>query len=265
LAGDDREAIIGARDLTMAYGDYVVMRDVSFDVRKGDVFVIMGGSGCGKTTLMKHMVGLKAPVRGDVLFHGRSMWSASEADRSAMTRRFGVSYQGGALWSAMTLVENVELPLREYTDYSPAEIRELASLKLSLVGLAGFEEFNPAELSGGMEKRAGVARAMALDPEILLLDEPSAGLDPVTSRRFDDLILELRDSLGTTVVVVTHELPSIFAIADDSIFLDVETRTLVAQGDPRILRRECENENVRRFLNRGELAPGNADRRPEAT
>jgi phospholipid/cholesterol/gamma-HCH transport system ATP-binding protein len=172
-----------------------------------------------------------------------------------MTRHFGVSYQGGALWSSLTLAENIGLPLGEFTDHTPAEIRELASLKLALVGLAGFEDFYPSEISGGMQKRAGLARAMALDPEILFLDEPSAGLDPVSSRRLDELILELRDSLGTTVVAVTHELPSIYTIADDAIFLDVETKTMVAQGDPKVLRTQCENENVRRFLNRGELAP----------
>jgi phospholipid/cholesterol/gamma-HCH transport system ATP-binding protein len=264
VAGEEREAIIGARELTMAYGDFVVMRDLEFDVRRGDIFIIMGGSGCGKSTLMKHLIGLKRPSKGDVLFHGESMWSASDAERAAMTRRFGVSYQAGALWSSMTLVENVELPLREYTDHPPSEIRALAEFKLALVGLSGFEEFYPSEISGGMQKRAGVARAMALDPEILFLDEPSAGLDPVSSRRFDDLILQLRDSLGTTVVAVTHELPSIYTIADDAIYLDVDTRTLVAHGDPKVLRTECENENVRRFLNRGEVPPVAEHRGSEA-
>ncbi|MGH0033583.1 MAG: ABC transporter ATP-binding protein [Myxococcota bacterium] len=255
MAGDEREVHIGTRGLTMAYGDFVIMREVEFDIRRGDVFIIMGGSGCGKSTLMKHLIGLKRPAEGDVLFHGESMWGASDDARERMTRRFGVSYQGGALWSSLTLAENIGLPLGEFTDYTPAEIRELASLKLALVGLAGFEDFHPSEISGGMQKRAGLARAMALDPEILFLDEPSAGLDPVSSRRLDELILELRDSLGTTVVAVTHELPSIYTIADDAIFLDVETRTMVAHGDPRRLRIDCENENVRRFLNRGELEP----------
>ncbi len=255
LPDPGHEAHIGARDLTMAYGDFVIMRDLDFDIRKGDVFIIMGGSGCGKSTLMKVLIGLKAPATGQVLFHGDSLWEAPPERRDLMTRRFGVSYQGGALWSSLTLAENIGLPLGEYTDFSPADIREIASLKLALVGLAGFEDFLPSEISGGMQKRAGLARAMALDPEILFLDEPSAGLDPVSSRRLDDLILELRESLGTTVVAVTHELASIFTIADDCIYLDVDTRTAIAHGDPKRLRSECPEEKVREFLNRGEVAP----------
>jgi len=251
----DREIHIAARGLTMAYGDFVVMRDLDFGVRRGDVFIIMGGSGCGKSTLMRHMIGLKRPAAGDVLFHGESLWTAPQEKRDLMTRRFGVSYQGGALWSSLTLAENVGLPLGEYTKLSQEEIREVASLKLALVGLAGFEDFYPSEISGGMQKRAGLARAMALDPEILFLDEPSAGLDPVSSRRLDELILELRDSLGTTVVAVTHELASIYTIADDAIYLDVETKTMIAQGNPRALRTECPEERVRLFLNRGEPEP----------
>ena len=246
---------ITVSELTMAYGDFVLMREVDFAVEPGKIFIIMGGSGCGKSTLLKHMIGLKRPARGDVLFHGKSLWMASAQERNLLTRKFGVSYQSGALWSSMTLAENVGLPLGQYTDLDRDEIREIAALKLALVGLAGFEDFYPSEISGGMQKRAGVARAMSLDPEILFLDEPSAGLDPVSSKRLDELILELRDSLGITVVAVTHELASIYTIADDGIFLDVETKTMVAQGNPRDLRTECENENVRRFLNRGELEP----------
>jgi phospholipid/cholesterol/gamma-HCH transport system ATP-binding protein len=254
-AREATEAHIGARDLTMAYGDFVIMRDLEFDIRSGDVFIIMGGSGCGKSTLMKHLIGLKPPAKGDVFFHGESLWQATPEQRDQMTRKFGVSYQSGALWSSLTLAENIGLPLGEYTSLRQDEIREVASVKLALVGLAGFEDFHPSEISGGMQKRAGLARAMALDPEILFLDEPSAGLDPVSSRRLDELILELRDSLGTTVVAVTHELASIFTIADDAIYLDVETKTMIAQGDPKRLRTECPEEKVRRFLNRGEIAP----------
>jgi phospholipid/cholesterol/gamma-HCH transport system ATP-binding protein len=243
---------IEIRDLTMAYGSFVVMRDINAKVRAGEIFVIMGGSGCGKSTLLKHMVGLKAPARGDVLYDGKSFWHSSEAERLAMLRRFGVLFQGGALWSSMTLAENVALPLGEFTELSEKEINEIVRLKLSLVGLKGFEEYYPSEISGGMRKRAGLARAMALDPEILFFDEPSAGLDPISSRRLDDLILELRDSLGATIVVVSHELQSIFTIADNSIFLDATTRTMRAQGNPRELLRTSKDPVVREFLTRGE-------------
>jgi phospholipid/cholesterol/gamma-HCH transport system ATP-binding protein len=246
---------IEVRDLTMAYGDFVIQRDLGFAIRRGDIFVIMGGSGCGKSTLLRHMVGLKSPAKGDVVYEGQSFWGASDAERERMTRRFGVLYQSGALWSSMTLAENIGLPLGEYTSLNAAEIREIASLKLALVGLAGFEDFYPSEISGGMQKRAGLARAMALDPDILFFDEPSAGLDPVSSRRLDELILELRDSLGATVVVVTHELASIFAIADDAIFLDAKARTMLAQGPPRRLLKECEHPSVIEFLTRGEGRP----------
>jgi phospholipid/cholesterol/gamma-HCH transport system ATP-binding protein len=234
----------------MAYGDFVIQRDLNFTVRRGDIFIIMGGSGCGKSTLMRHMVGLKPPARGHVLYDGESFWEAEPDEREQLARRFGVMYQSGALWSSMTLAENIALPLGEYTDVSAPEIREVASLKLALVGLAGFEDFYPAEISGGMQKRAGVARAMALDPEILFFDEPSAGLDPVSSRRLDDLIMELRDSLGTTMVVVTHELASLFAIGTNSVFLDAQARTMIAQGDPKVLRDHCGDPRVRSFLTR---------------
>ncbi len=246
------EAHIEVRSLDMAYGDFVVMRDLNFVVRRGDVFIIMGGSGCGKSTLLRHLVGLIVPARGDILYNGVSFTAADDDDREAMLRRFGILYQGGALWSAMTLAENVALPLELYTELSKADIRDQVRLKLALVGLAGFEEFYPSEISGGMRKRAGLARAMALDPEILFFDEPSAGLDPLSSRRLDDLILQLRDSLGTTVVVVTHELPSIFAIGNNSIFLDPETRSAIARGNPRELRDNSSDPKVREFLLRGE-------------
>src|SRR5215471_9823963 len=197
------EIKIEIRDLTMAYGSYVVMRDIQAQVRRGSVFVIMGGSGCGKSTLLRHMIGMRRPAQGDVLYDGRSFWGMDDAGRQAQLRRFGVLFQSGALWSSMTLAENVALPLGEYTDLAPAEIDDIVRLKLALVGLRGFEGFYPAEISGGMCKRAGLARAMALDPEILFFDEPSAGLDPISSRNLDDLILHLRESLGTTVVVIT--------------------------------------------------------------
>ena len=247
-----QEAHITVQDLTMAYGDFVIQRDLSFTVNRGDVFIVMGGSGCGKSTLMRHLIGLKAPEIGEVLYGKKDFWAADLDDRQRMMRNFGVLYQSGALWSSMTLAENVGLPLEEYTDLSPSDIREVASLKLALVGLAGFEEFYPSEISGGMQKRAGLARAMALDPDILFFDEPSAGLDPISARLLDDLILELRDSLGATVVVVTHELASIFAIGNNSVFLDPETRTMIAVGDPKALRDESKDPRVHRFLTRGE-------------
>jgi phospholipid/cholesterol/gamma-HCH transport system ATP-binding protein len=244
-------AHIEVEDLTLAYGDFVIQRDLSFRVRRGDVFVVMGPSGCGKSTLLRALVGLLAPARGRVLYEGRSFWEAEPEQRGRIMRHFGVLFQGGALWSSMTLAENVALPLDEHTDLSPREAREVASLKLALVGLAGFEDFYPAELSGGMRKRAGLARAMALDPHILFFDEPSAGLDPVSARLLDDLILELSASLGTTIVVVTHELASIFAIGNNSVYLDVETRTMRASGDPKRLLAESKDPTVRKFLTRG--------------
>ena len=246
------QAHITVRDLTMAYGDFVVMRDLNFDVNRGDVFIIMGGSGCGKSTLLKQMIGLRAPARGDIAYEGVSFWKSTEDVQNRLKRSFGVTFQQGALWSSLTLAENVMLPLGEYTDLGAAEMRDVASLKLALVGLAGFEEFYPSEISGGMQKRAALARAIALDPDILFFDEPSAGLDPISSRRLDELILELRDSLGATIVVVTHELASIFTIGNNSVFLDAETRTMTTTGDPKVLRTESPDPKVRAFLNRGE-------------
>ncbi len=251
------EVHISVRNLTMSYGEFVIQRELSFDVRRGDVFIIMGGSGCGKSTLLRHLIGLKRPASGKVLYEGVDFWQADEQEQRAVMRRFGVLYQSGALWSSMTLAENVAVPLAEYTALTPRSIREIASLKLALVGLAGFEDFYPSEISGGMKKRAGLARAMALDPEILFFDEPSAGLDPISSRLLDDLILELSRSLGTTVVVVTHELASIFSIGNNSVFLDADSRTMIAAGDPKRLRDESPNDTVRRFLTRGEeVSPG---------
>ena len=247
-------AHITVENLTMAYGDFLIQRDLDFVINRGDIFIIMGGSGCGKSTLLRHMIGLKSPARGDVLYEGKSFWSANALHRTRMMRRFGVLFQSGALWSSMTLAENVALPLSEYTDLSEKEIHEIVSLKLALVGLAGFGEFYPNELSGGMQKRAGLARAMAMDPDILFFDEPSAGLDPISSRLLDDLILELRDSLGATVVIVTHELASIFAIGTNSVFLDADTKTMLAVGPPQTLLKDAKNPKIRQFLTRGEAS-----------
>jgi phospholipid/cholesterol/gamma-HCH transport system ATP-binding protein len=247
-----KQTHITVENITMGYGDFVLMRDLSFTINKGDIFIIMGGSGCGKSTLMRILVGLKSPKKGRVLYGEMSLWEADPLEREALMRRLGILYQSGALWSSMTLHENVALPLELYTGLSSVEIGDLVSLKLALVGLAGFESFYPSEISGGMRKRAALARAMALDPEVLFFDEPSAGLDPVSSKHLDDLILELRESLGATVVVVTHELASIFAIGDNSVFLDPETRTMIASGDPNFLLSESEETKVRHFLTRGQ-------------
>ena len=243
---------IVVKDLTMAYGSFVVQRDLTFTINRGDIFIIMGGSGCGKSTLMRHMVGLKAPAKGQVLYEGVSFWDTDPAAREQFMRKIGISYQSGALWSSMTLAENIALPLQEFTDLSREQIHEIVSLKLSLVGLAGFDDYYPSEISGGMQKRMGLARAIALDPEIVFFDEPSAGLDPISARLLDDLILELRESLGTTVVIVTHDLASIFAIGNNSVFLDPDTKTMIAVGDPKKLRDESKNPTIHKFLTRGE-------------
>ena len=254
----DPKPHIEIKDLTMAYGSFVLMRDLNFTINHGDVFIIMGGSGCGKSTLLRHLIGLKEPAKGDILYNGQSFTNAEPEDREEMLRSFGVMYQSGALWSSLTLAENVSLPLEQYTKLKKSQIRDIVSYKLSLVGLSGFEDFYPAEISGGMCKRAGIARAMALDPKVLFLDEPSAGLDPLSAQRLDDMILHLRDSLDTTIVIVTHELASIFAIANNSVFLDVATRTQGATGNPRDMRENCPNDDIRLFLNRG-LSDDEAD------
>jgi phospholipid/cholesterol/gamma-HCH transport system ATP-binding protein len=248
----DPSAHITVRNLTMAYGDFTLMRNLNFAVRWGDVFIIMGGSGCGKSTLLRHLIGLKEAATGEIWYGKENFTLASPERREEMLRRFGVLYQSGALWSSMTLAENIGLPLGEFTDLSPKEIHEVATLKLSLVGLKGFEDYYPSQISGGMQKRAGLARAIALDPEVLFFDEPSAGLDPISSHLLDRLILELRDSLGATVVVVTHELASIFAIGNNSVFLDPEARTITASGDPKELLAHCDDPKIRSFLTRGE-------------
>jgi len=242
---------IQIKDLTMAFGDFLIQKDLTFDIQRGDIFIIMGGSGCGKSTLLRHLIGLKAPAKGTISYEGVSYWDAPEADRALLMQKVGMLYQSGALWSSMTLAENVAIPMEAYTTLSRKEIEEAVSLKMALVGLAGFEEYYPSEISGGMRKRAALARAMALDPDILFFDEPSAGLDPISAKLLDDLILELRDSLGATVVVVTHELASIFAIGNNSVFLDPETKTMIAQGDPNDLVNNCPDPKVRNFLLRG--------------
>ena len=244
---------ITVSDLTMAYGDFVVMRNLNFTVNRGDIFIIMGGSGCGKSTLLKHMIGLKEPAKGKITYGETSLWDSSEEQMKEMLRNFGVLYQSGALWSSMTLEENVALPLQQYTSLSQGEIRDQVAFKLALVGLAGYEKFYPSEISGGMKKRAGLARAIALDPKLLFFDEPSAGLDPVSARRLDDLIMRLRDSLNTTVVIVTHELASLFAIGTNSVFLDPESRTMIATGNPNLLLKESTDFRVQQFLTRGEV------------
>ncbi|HEY6554852.1 MAG TPA: ATP-binding cassette domain-containing protein [Vicinamibacteria bacterium] len=236
----------------MAYGDRVIQKDLSFTVGRGEVFVIMGDSGCGKSTLMRHMIGLQAPAAGEVLYDGEPFWAAPEEQRERTQRKFGVLYQNAALFSSMTLGENVSLPLVQNAGVSSAVAADIAGLKLALVGLGGFEDHYPEEISGGMRRRAGLARAMALDPEILYFDEPSAGLDPLSSRRLDDLILELRDSSGTTIVLVTHELPSILELGDDAVFLDAERKTMVARGKPSELQ-DSADPKVRAFMSRGRL------------
>jgi len=247
----DGAPMITVRDLVLAYGDYVVMGGIDFTVRRGDVFIIMGGSGSGKSTLLRHLIGLN-PTRHGEIFYGQADFVHADAEgRRQILRRVGILYQGSALWSSLTLAENIGLPLAEFTDLKPDEIREVAALKLALVGLRGFEDYYPSEISGGMQKRAGLARAIALDPEFLFFDEPSSGLDPVSARRLDDLILAMRDNLGATVIVVSHDLASIFAIGSNSIFLDVDQRAMTASGPPKELLAHPPNPQVLTFLTRG--------------
>ena len=245
--------MVEVRDLTIGYGERIVMENLNFKISAGEIVCIMGGSGCGKSTLLKHLIGLYEPMKGDILIRSRSIVSADEKEKKAIMRSFGVTYQGGALFGSMTVAENVELPLREYTDLPLAERMEIARKKLELVGLAGFGDYMPSELSGGMRKRAGLARALVLEPDLLFFDEPSAGLDPLCSADLDRLILSLRDEFGATVVIITHELDSIFAIGDRGLMLDKARRTIVADGNPAILAKESEDPWVRNFLNRGGL------------
>lgn len=257
-AEQEADVHIGIRDLTMAYGSFVLQRDLNFNINRGDVFVIMGGSGCGKSTLLKHMLGLISPAKGDILYDGISFTHSNEEQQNKMRQRWGITYQSGGLFSAMTTAENIALPLQLYTDYTGSEIKDIVAYKLSLVGLAGYQDFYPSEISGGMRKRAALARAIALDPEILFFDEPSAGLDPISSRLLDELIVQMQESLGATVVMVTHELPSIFDIATNSVYLDADTRTMIGYGNPNELRDQTDQAVVRQFLTRG-ISPAKED------
>lgn len=246
------DAVISVDNLTMGYGSVLIQRDLQFTVNRGDIFVIMGGSGCGKSTLLRHLIGLQAPIKGDIRYGDDSLVTADAQQRQQLLRRYGVLFQTGGLLSSLTLAENISLPLSESTSLSASKIREIVAYKLALVGLAGFGNYYPAQLSGGMQKRAGLARAMALDPEILFFDEPSAGLDPVSAKHLDDLILRLRDSLSATVVIVTHELASIFAIGSNGIFLDADTKTLIARGAPQHMLQTSTDHKVLNFLHRGQ-------------
>lgn len=245
-------AVIQVKDLDLSYDDYVVMRNLNFSVNKGDIFIMMGSSGCGKSTLLKALIGLKQPQAGEVLYNGVSFWAQDEIAQQNIMRGFGVLYQSGALWSSFTVEENVALPLQLYSNLSASQIREVVELKLALVGLSGYADFYPAQISGGMRKRAALARAIALDPEIIFFDEPSTGLDPISSRMLDDLILQLRDTLGATIVVVSHELASIFAIGDKAVFLDTESKSMITIGAPKELLANSKDSRVIKFLTRDE-------------
>lgn len=247
-----KEVQIIVKNLNISYGDFVLMENLNFSINKKDIFVIMGGSGCGKSSLLKILVGLKKPDVGEVIIDGVNFWKAKDKVKNRIMQRCGILYQSGALFSSMTLAENIALPLQQYTNYSKSDIEDIISLKLALVGLAGFENFYPFEISGGMKKRAGLARALALDPKIVYFDEPSAGLDPVSSKLLDDLIVKINESLNTTIVIITHELSSIFNIATNSIFLDVNTKSILEQGNPKDISNTTKNETVLKFLTRGE-------------
>lgn len=247
---DTTHPAIAVEDLECGYEDRVLLQHVSFSVKPGELFFVIGGSGCGKSTLLRHLIGLQRPTAGRIRYFGEDFSQTDQSRRRDLLRTFGVLYQSAALWSSLTLRENVMLPLEEYTSLSKKERNELAALRLSQVQLAGYEDYYPSEISGGMKKRAGLARALALDPAIVFFDEPSAGLDPVTSRKLDELVLEIRATLGTTIVIVSHELDSIFSIADRVIMLDRETKGIIAEGKPRTLLETSPNPAVREFLQR---------------
>lgn len=240
---------IDVENISCAYEETVILKKISFSVQAGEIFFIIGGSGCGKTTLLRCMTGLLAPANGSISYFGKNFINSDEEERRMILKSFGVLYQSSALWSSMTIGENVALPLEQYTSLNKQDCREIVALKLAQVGLAGTEELYPSELSGGMKKRAGLARALALDPKIVFFDEPSGGLDPVTSREIDELILEVRDTLGTTMVIISHQLSSIFRIADRILVLDRETKGIIADGPPHHLAQHSNNPRVRNFLN----------------
>jgi phospholipid/cholesterol/gamma-HCH transport system ATP-binding protein len=251
----DATPAIEVKGLECHYEDTVVLADVTFRVRPAEIFFIIGGSGCGKTTLLRNLVGLVRPFQGEVFFNGRSFTNADSSNRRAMLKTFGMLFQSGALWTSLTLAENIALPLEEYTHLPPDEIRNIAAFKLAQVGLTGFEEHYPSEISGGMRKRAGLARALALDPSIVFFDEPSAGLDPVSARLLDELIVQIRDTFGTTIVIVSHDVDSIFGIADRAIMLDRDKRGIIAEGKPSDLVASSANPKVVEFLTRRAVRP----------
>ncbi|MGS2722575.1 ABC transporter ATP-binding protein [Porticoccus sp. GXU_MW_L64] len=264
------DAHIQVNNLTMAYGDTLIQRDLTFTINRGDIFIVMGGSGCGKSTLLKHLIGLLQPASGEICYNGVSYFDASPRQQANMRRSWGTTFQTGGLFSAMTLAENVALPLQQHArlqnaSLSKAEIADLVHYKLALVGLAGFQDYYPSQISGGMQKRAGLARAIALDPEVLFFDEPSAGLDPLSSKLLDELIVQIQQTTGATIVVVTHELASIFAIGNNSVFLDPESKAMLDSGHPQHLKTDSPHHQVRRFLSRGTLSQGQIDRNHRET
>ena len=247
------QPIVQVRELTAGHGQQVVQSGLNFEIAPREVFVIVGASGSGKSTLLRHLIGLQRPLAGQVLVQGQDLYAGEESELAARRRRFGVMFQAGALWSAMSLGENIMLPMRLFTPWSRAACAQRARLKLALVGLDGSFDRMPAELSGGMRKRAALARALALDPALLFLDEPGSGLDPVNAARLDELILQLRDHLGTTVVMVTHEIDSVFAVADRVLFLDEVDKTMTALDAPQVLL-DHGPPRVQEFLHRGRSA-----------
>ena len=244
--------LLAVDDLEMRFGDRLIQTGVSFKVERGTIFAIMGGSGCGKSTLLRHLVGLLPPAKGRVTYNGTDYWSADDAVQSSLRSSFGMLFQSAALWSSMTILENVCLPLEQQSKRDAAQREARAREVLEWVDLGKFADFYPADLSGGMKKRAGLARAIATEPPLLFLDEPSAGLDPISSKRLDDLVLAIRERTGCAVVFVSHELPSLFAIADDGIFLDADSKAPIAHGSPRALRDTATHPTVRAFLAREE-------------
>lgn len=255
LTPSPSQPTIAVENIECGYDGRVLLQHLNFEVKPHEIFFVIGGSGCGKSTLLKHMIGLHRPTAGTIRYFGESFTDATLSRRREMLRTFGVLYQNSALWSSLTLRENIALPLEEYTPLSKAERNELAALRLAQVSLSGYEDYYPSEISGGMKKRAALARALALDPAIVFFDEPSAGLDPVTSRKLDELVLQIRDTLGTTMVIVSHELDSIFSIADRLIMLEREAKGIIAEGDPSELLQSSQDPRVQEFLQRRTVLP----------